>query len=80
MGAGEFAIDTNVIITIEDDTENAAADVNTSNTEIVTKYNLSMDNATGHDHDGSNSKSVSAGIGGLTMLEVLVGQIMGGYA
>ncbi len=72
-------IDTGVIVTLADDDQNSVADFNTNFTEIVTKFNTGYDTSTGHDHDGSNSKSVSAGIGALTSLELVVGQILGGF-
>ena len=79
MALSNMAIDTGVIVTLADDDQNAVADLNTNFGEIVTKFNAMLDTETGHDQDGSNSKSVSAGIGALTSLELVVGQIMGGF-
>ena len=67
------------IKTLSDDTENASADVNTTITEISTKFDAMLETSSGHNHDGTNSKSVSAGIASLTTLELVVGQRMGGF-
>ena len=75
----DFKIDTADITTFVDDTENAVADVNSTFTEIVTQYNAAFNATTGHVHDGTDSPSISAGIGSLSSLEIIVGQIMGGF-
>ena len=79
MSESSMAIDTDVIVTFSDDDQNSVADTNTTISEIVTKFNAMLETATGHSHDGTDSPSISAGIGGLTMLELTVGRIMGGY-
>ena len=72
--ASNLTIDTGVIITFTDDTENSVADVNTTITEIVTKTNTFMED---HDHDGTNSSSISIGINGMTFEEYVLVQLMG---
>lgn len=79
MAKSNMALDSANIITLTDDTVNAVADVNTTITELSSQFDVILETSTGHDHDGSNSKSVSAGIGALTSLMLVVGQIMGGF-
>ena len=79
MAESSMALDADNIKTLADDTANAVADVNTTVTEISTSFDAMLETTTGHDHDGSNSKSVSAGIGALTSLMLVTGQIMGGF-
>ncbi len=80
MADSTFALDPANIKTLADDTANAVADVNTTITEISTQFDAMLETSSGHTHDGVDSPSISAGIGSLTMREVLVAQIMGGYA
>ncbi len=79
MADSSQAIDTGVIVTLVDDTENSVANQNTNFTEIVTKFNAHSNTTTGHSHDGTDSRAISAGIGSLSSLELVVGQIMGGF-
>ena len=79
MGVSTMALTAANIKTFTSATENAVADLNTTVTELQTKFNAMFETSTGHSHDGVDSKSVSAGIGALTSLELVVGQIMGGF-
>ena len=79
MAESSMALTAANIKTLVDDTANAVADLNTTVTEISTKFDAMLETSTGHNHDGTNSKSVSAGIASLTTLELVVGQIMGGF-
>lgn len=74
--ASNLTIDTGVIVTLTDDTENAVANLNAIISEIVTKVNTFMET---HTHNGTDSPSVSAGIGSISMTELTIGRIMGGY-
>lgn len=80
MADSSLAIDTGVIVTLADDDQNAVADANTNTDEIVTKFNAAFETSTGHTHDGTDSSSISAGIGALTSLEIAVARVMGGFA
>ena len=79
MADSTFALDPANIKTLTDDTANAVADVNTTITEISTQFDAMLETDSGHSHDGSDSRAISAGIGALSTLEVIVGQIMGGF-
>lgn len=79
MAESTMALTAANIKTLIDDTQNAVADLNTTITELSTKFDAMLETSSGHDHDGSNSKSTSSGIGNITNLELVVGQIMGGY-
>jgi hypothetical protein len=80
MAASTMKIDSANIVTVVNGTANAAADVNTSVSEIVTKFNAALETSTGHNHDGTNSRTISMGVAGLTSLEWTVAQIMGGWS
>ncbi len=75
--ASNLTIDTDNIVTFSDTSADAATDLNSTFTEVVTATNTFMED---HAHNGTDSSSVSVGIGSLTTLELVVGQIMGGYA
>lgn len=77
MAASTMAVNSANIVTVVNGTANAASDVNTSVSEIVTKFNAMLETATGHSHDGTNSRSISAGVAGLTEQELSVSRIMG---
>ncbi len=77
MAASSMALTAANIKTLADDTENAVADVNTTITEISTKFDAMLETATGHNHDGTNSKSVTLGINDMTLEEYVLVQLMG---
>lgn len=77
MAASSMAINSANIVTVVNGTSNAAADVNTTVTEITTKFNDMLETATGHSHDGTDSRSLSSGVAGLTVQELSVARIMG---
>ena len=59
MAESTFAID--IPNDLENNTTNAPADVDENFTEVETQFNASMETATGHDHDGINSKKIGTG-------------------
>ena len=59
MAKSTMAVNSANIVTVIDGTANAAADVNTSITEIVTKFNAMLETSAGHNHDGTNSPLVA---------------------
>lgn len=77
MAASSMAINPANIVTVVNGTANAAADINTTVTELVTKFDAMLETATGHSHDGTNSRSVSSAVAGLTIEELSVARIMG---
>jgi len=80
MGASSMIITAANITNFEGNTANASSELNTTITEITTTIDALLETATGHDHDGTNSKIVSAGIGDITTLQLAVARIMGGMA
>jgi len=67
------------ITTFANASVNTATDLNTTITEIVDTINAALETATGHNHDGTNSRSVSSTVAGLTIAEYAVAQIMGWF-
>ena len=67
MADSTLIIKTDNITTFADDTQNAVADLNTTISEIVTATNKFMNTSTGHTHDGTNSASISSGVGTLSV-------------
>ncbi len=80
MADSSMIIDSGNITTFADEVANDPDLLDSTIAEIVDKFNALIETATGHDHDGTNSKSVSAGIGNLSLLEVQIARIMGGFA
>jgi len=76
----ESSMSMDALVDLEDATVNQTTPVDANFTEIRTKFNAMLETATGHSHDGSDSRSVSGGIGGLSTLEIAVARIMGGMA
>jgi hypothetical protein len=58
---------------------NTAVTVDTNFDTVKTKFDAMLETATGHNHDGTNSRTTSAGIGSLGMTEVATLMIMGGF-
>lgn len=79
MGASNMILTAANIKTLVDDTANAVADVNTTITEIATKFDAMLETSTGHSHDGTNSASVTSGVGSLTTAQFSHALILGGY-
>lgn len=77
MAASSLAIDTDDVIAIANDTANDADDVGSNIDLIVDAFNDAFDTSTGHAHDGTDSKSISSGFAGLTILETQVALVMG---
>lgn len=64
---------------IANNTANTAVTVDTNFDNVKVGFDAMLETATGHNHDGTNSRSVSAGLGGLSMTEVANMYIMGGF-
>lgn len=75
MAASSQAIDTDVIVTCVAGTANLASDVNTSVSEIVTKFNAMLETVTGHSHDGTDSAPVVTT--GFSSEDLLIGSFIG---
>jgi hypothetical protein len=69
MAESSLAIDSGDIVTLVNGTANTAVDVNTNVSAIVTAFNAALETATGHSHDGTDSKALSAVVAGWTMEE-----------
>ena len=77
MAKSTFALDSNKIITLTDDTQNAVADINTTIGEIQTKFDAMLETSTGHSHSGTDSPSISLSINDMTLEEYVLVQLMG---
>jgi hypothetical protein len=77
MAESSMSIDNNKITTFTNQTANSPTDLDNTITEIVDKFNAMLETATGHSHDGTDSRSISSSVSGLTMEEFAVAQIMG---
>lgn len=66
MAASSLAIDTSKITTFANDDMNSVTNLNTTISEIVTKFNALIETATGHYHDGTDSRLIYGGITGMT--------------
>ena len=77
MAASTFAM--TVPNTLVNDTANAPAAVNANFTEVQTQFNASMETATGHYHDGVDSRIVYGGLSGWTMEDVMFMTILGAF-
>lgn len=80
MADSTMAIDTGDIVTFAKETVNKPSEVNSTITEIVTKFNAMLETVTGHHHDGTNSRLVYGGIGALTIEEMVIAIRMGTFA
>lgn len=80
MADSTMKIDSGNITTFADEVAVDPDLVDDTISEIVTQFDTMLETTSGHDHDGSNSKSVSAGIGSLTLIEVQIARIIGGFA
>lgn len=78
MATSSMAVDTETIVTLADDDQNAVANLNTNFDEIVTKFNAMLETSTGHSHDDVDSPSISIGIGNLTAVQYSDAVFMGG--
>lgn len=77
MATSSMAISSGDIIDLANDTANDSDDVDANVSAIVTAFNAMLETSTGHDHDGTNSKSVGTGFAGLTVTEFAVATLMG---
>ena len=77
MAASSMIIDTGDITDFENNTNLSEDDLDDTFSEIVTKFNAMLETATGHSHDGTNSRGISSTVAGLTIGEYAIAQIMG---
>lgn len=63
--------------TLVTDTANAVAAVNANFTEIQTQFNAAFETASGHYHDGTDSRIIYGGISGFTIEDIQLMQILG---
>ena len=77
MAVSTFAMD--VPNTLVNDTVNAPAAVNANFTEVQTQFNAAMETATGHYHDGTDSRIVYGGLSGWTMEDTMFMTILGAF-
>ena len=76
MSASSMAIDTNNITTFANNDVNSVADMNTTISEIVTKFNAALETATGHYHDGIDARLIFGGLTGFTAEDLAIFLIM----
>jgi len=74
MATSSMAIDTDNITDFEDGTVNQSATIDSTFSEVVTKFNASLETSTGHSHDGTDSRKTG---NGYSPAEMLRGSIMG---
>jgi hypothetical protein len=77
MAASSLAITTGDVVVLADQIANNPTEVDDNFSLIVTAFNASIETASGHNHDGTNSRSVTAGIGSLSIYETEIARIMG---
>ena len=78
MATSTMAIDiAGKITTFTNQTDNTPTTVNSTISEIVTKFNAMLETTSGHSHDGTDSRSLASGVAGLTVQELSVARIMG---
>ena len=78
MAESNMAITAANITTFADEVAVDPDLVDSTITEITETIDDMLETEDGHDHDGSNSKSVSAGIGSLTTEEYTLANLLGG--
>ncbi|KKM77876.1 hypothetical protein LCGC14_1365650 [marine sediment metagenome] len=78
MSVSTMALTAANIKTFTDDTANAVADLNTTVSEIQSKFNAMLETSTGHNHADGNSRSVSVGYNNITFEEYVQLKILGG--
>ena len=77
MAESSFAMD--VPNTLANATANDASDVNDNFTEVQTQFNAAMETASGHYHDGTDSRLVYGGIDGFTIEDTQLFNILGAF-
>lgn len=77
MAESTLAIDTDLIIDLTGATANDQDILDGIHDEIVTKFNEALETTTGHSHDGADSRSVGAGVSGLSVTELSVARLLG---
>lgn len=76
MAQSTMAVDVTKTVPLVKDTINSVDVLNTTVVEIVTKFNAMLETATGHDHDGTNSRLANSA-GGLSTEDMLLAAGMG---
>ena len=79
MADSSMAIDSTKITDFANGTALTETDLDTTIGEIVSAFDAMLETATGHSHDGTDSRSISSGVSGLTMEEFARAIIMGGF-
>ena len=78
MADSSLIIDSDNITTFTNDTVNDADEVNSTITEVTESFDAMLETATGHYHDGTDSRSIASGVNGLTIEEYAWVNIIGG--
>ena len=65
--------------TLVNATANDASDVNDNFTEVQTQFNAAMETASGHYHDGTDSRLVYGGIDGFSVEDTQLFNILGAF-
>ena len=78
MADSTLIIDPADITTFTDDTANDPDEMNSTITAIVEAFDAMLETATGHYHDGTDSRAISAGINGITIADYAWINIIGG--
>lgn len=80
MATSSQVIDTSLIVTLENLTVNSVADLNNMISEIVTKFNATLETTSGHNHDAVTSRFISVGNSAITSQDLLTMLIGGGIS
>jgi hypothetical protein len=67
------------LTTLVDDTVNAVAAVNSNNTIVRNAFNASLETASGHYHDGVDSRLPYGGITGFTTEDMFLSILCGAF-
>ena len=76
MATSSLACDA-YVHTFVDDNANAPSEVNANFALIRNAFNASLETASGHDHDGTNSKSSSSAVGDMSILDISMLRLAG---
>ena len=77
MADSTMAVDPNDITDLVTGEANDPDVVDANIGVVVTAYNASLETATGHDHDGTNSKLLATGVTGWDSDDILLGVYSG---
>ena len=76
MAESSLAMDSGDFTTLADQIKNDAEEVDDNFSQVISDFNASLETATGHSHDGTDSRKLA---GGLSPLELVRAQIMGSF-